>query len=151
MTVRHSLASSFPPLKQYGKECKQMLLSFENRKGSKQFAVFFSILCQEEWRQRWFMLCQMILGTWRPCPQASTCKKAGVSGTHCQQKLASLPAVARAGPLLQNACRGGASPTPCAALGPRALRRGLWARRSQGAAICGREWWLESRGYVLSI
>ena len=77
------------------------------------------------------MPCQVILGAWRPCPQASTCKKAGVSGTHCQQKLASLPAVAQAGPLLQNACRGGASPTPCAALGPRALGRGLWEAQAE--------------------
>ena len=37
--MRHLLASSFPTLKQYGKECKQMLLSFENRKGSKQSSL----------------------------------------------------------------------------------------------------------------
>lgn len=84
-----------------------------------------------------------------PCPQASTCREEGRPAPR-QQKPASLPAVAWAGPRLQNARRGGDSPTPCAALGPRALGGGVWARWSQGAAIWGREWRLESRGHVLS-
>lgn len=82
----------------------------------------------------------------RPAPEE------GWGAQHsCQHKLASLPAVARARPLLQYARRGGDSPTPWAAFSPRALGKGLWACWSQSAAICRRKWWLESGRYVLSI
>lgn len=151
-TARHLSASGSQPQSSMVKNANTCCFLLKTGKEASNLQSFFPILCQpEEWRQSWFTPCLVILAAWRPCPQASAYKKAGVSGTHCQQMLASLPAVARAGPLLQHARRGGDSPTPCAAFGPRALGRGLWARWSQGAAICGREWRLESRGYVLSI
>lgn len=39
--MRHLLASSFPTLKQFIKECKQMLLSFETGKEASSLQSFF--------------------------------------------------------------------------------------------------------------
>lgn len=84
-------------------------------------------------------------------PSGRPRRKAGAPRTLCWQKPASLPAVAQAWALLQRARRRQDSPAPWAALSPRALGRGLWAGRSRGAAVCGREWRLGSRRHVLPI
>lgn len=125
------------------KECKQMCILLKTGKEASNLVFFLHPMLTRGGKANVFYC--------MPGDSQGTCRKVRAPSTHCQQKPAPLPAVACTRPLLQCARGGGNRPTPCAAFSPRALGRGLWARGSQGAAICGREWRLESRGYVLSI